>query len=276
MKLVDLLDKLYRRSLPKEKQVCLYYWRPSHRRNFGDELSWHIVQRLLKNITGSAKPLVHYHKHRRYQCRLFAIGSILHACRSGDVVWGSGINGKRSAYGYDFSKVQFRAVRGPLTRRMVMKHGGHCPERYGDPALLVSMLFPEIFAATEFSAPFRVSYIPNINDMVLLEEQDTRDVHVIAPTSDWRQVATSIASSEFVISSSLHGIILADAAGVNCRPLTSLFESPFKFEDYFYATNRENITYARSIKEALDLGPIPKHNPDLEGLMRAFPVDLFC
>ena len=278
MALWNLICGAYKRLLPVDKNVCLYYWKPTKGINFGDELSLDIVSKLLEKAGGRAAPLVNRcADYRRYSRRLLAIGSILHKCQRGDVVWGSGINGKRSAYEYDFTRVDLRAVRGPLTRRMVLANGGRCPEIYGDPGLLVADLFPEIKQHKERPIEFSVSLIPNINDMTILDgsNQNVRDLHIISPTKSWRQVAMEIQASEFVVSSSLHGIILADVFGVKCRPLLSLFESLFKFEDYFLSTHREGVRSARTVTEALELGAIEKPRFNIDPLLKAFPRDIF-
>jgi pyruvyltransferase len=192
-------------------------------------------------------------------------------------VWGSGINGKSSAYDYDFSDVDIRAVRGPLTREMVINNGGDCPEVFGDPGLLVGRLFPELKQQAMPAPDIDVSLVLNINDLALVPRWQgfTPAVHLISPHMNWRSVAAHILRSKFVVSSSLHGIILAEAFGVACRPMLSLFEPVFKFEDYFLSTGRDGIIHARSVATALELGAIPKPCIDLERLIDVFPMDLF-
>ena len=163
MHFVELFAKFSRRVLPK-RRICLVYWRPPTGTNFGDEMSWHVVARLLERYGKSAVALEPCTGQRRYACRVLAIGSILHLARDGDIVWGSGLNGKIGVSGYDFSAIQFRAVRGPLTREFVQRNGGVCPEIYGDPGLLVPALFPELLSERRAGEQYAVSYLPNIND----------------------------------------------------------------------------------------------------------------
>ena len=269
---------VYKRILPKNHRVCLYYWKPVFGSNFGDELSLDIVSALLRKV-GSSNPasIRRCDDRRRTGHRLFAVGSILHQCRPGDTVWGSGINGKMSTSGYDFDGVDIRAVRGPLTRRMIINKGGDCPEVYGDPGLLIPRLFPELSQPTTSPLDIDVSVILNVNDLALISEDSGHapPANLISPNMSWRRVATEIRRSKFVVSSSLHGIILADAFGVPCRPLIGLFESLFKFQDYFLSTARDGVAYARSVDEALRLGAIPPPSIDLEGLLDAFPIDIW-
>lgn len=207
------------------------------------------------------------------------MGSILHQSQAGDVVWGSGINGKVASRHYDFRGVDVRAVRGPMTRELINRHGGRCPEVYGDPGLLVATLYPDLGAPSPDSqGQGGVCVIPNLNDNALYGERLV-DGHAatryVSPLQDWRQVVREIRAASLVVASSLHGIILSDAYGVPCRPMLSLFEAPFKFEDYFHATGRTQVGYARSLNEALDMGPLPPARLDLQPLIDAFPADLF-
>lgn len=264
------------RVLPS-KGTCLFYWQPAQGNNFGDELSRHIVSRLLQSSLGSMEEFHSCIQHRCFKRRLFAIGSILHECRSGDTIWGSGINGKIGSRNYSFAGVDFRAVRGPLTRELILKHGGECPPVFGDPGLLVARVFPELTEIAVQRDEQKVSFIPNFNDAVVSDQQSIKDTNVnyVSPLSHWKDVVDEIRSSSFVVASSLHGIVLSDSFGVPCRPFFSLFEAPFKFEDYFLATGRTRITYARSVEEALELGPIPAAKIDLDPLLDAFPAEIF-
>lgn len=271
--------RAYRRLLPKKRRVCLHTWRPRSGSNFGDEMSLDIVAALLTKLGSPlSPPIARCDCGRRYAHRLLAIGSILHQSRPGDTVWGSGINGKTSAHRYDFKHVDIRAVRGPLTRRMIVNNGGNCPKIYGDPGLLVCHLFPEVKRQAIAVPDIEVSLILNINDLALVREASgpSSPVNLISPSMNWRSVTAEVNRSNFVISSSLHGIILADALGVPCRPVISLFEPLFKFEDYFMATARSGLVYARSLDEALRLGPIPEASINLKGLLEAFPRDIFA
>ena len=85
-------------------------------------------------------------------------------------------------------------------------------------------------------------------------------------------------SSKKVISSSLHGIILAESYGVPAVFLNEgLNDELFKFYDWYYSTNRNDIVIATNIKEALSLEPMKL--PDLDDMRRtiieAFPYDLW-
>lgn len=274
--------RLFRRALGlacqamPTREACLFHWRPRKGVNFGDELSIDLVSRMLASDPDGPIPPP---ACRTWGCRrrLFAVGSILHDARAGDVVWGSGINGKIGSRNYDFSGIDFRAVRGPLTRRMVGRFGGDCPTVFGDPALLLPRLFPELAEQPIVSGERRVTYIPNINDMALLDPRAIQEqgAELMPPTAPWSEIVRKIRVSSLVVGSSLHALVLSDAFGVPCRPCVSLFEAPFKYQDHLLATGRDGTGLARDLAEALQLGPLPPPVIDLEPLLQAFPWDLF-
>src|SRR5262245_34695642 len=68
--------------------IELFYWRSPQGVNFGDYLSSVIVSKM------AADAGCFLDEERPVPVRLLGIGSILHFARDGDVVWGSGVNGK--------------------------------------------------------------------------------------------------------------------------------------------------------------------------------------
>lgn len=201
--------------------------------------------------------------------KLLAIGSILHFAKDGDVIWGSGINGKHLKRShYSFNELDVRAVRGPLTRGFLQKLGITVPEVYGDPALLFPYFFPEFYKQPKR----KYLIIPHISEIDMFPEDDS----VVYPTEPWEVVVQKITESEFVISSSLHGIIIAEAFGIPARLLrVTGYEPLYKYRDYYLGTGRKGFRYARSVNEALIMGGEKPCKCDLEKLLATFPWDCF-
>ncbi len=85
-----------------------------------------------------------------------------------------------------------------------------------------------------------------------------------------------ILNSKFVISSSLHGIIIAEAYGIPARLLRITENEPLlKYQDYYIGTNRPNFKFALSVEEALKMGGEPPFECDLEKLYEAFPREFW-
>jgi pyruvyltransferase len=255
-----------RRSLNTDpyKLVKLVYWEPANGTvNFGDLLSNIVVSQMLSNYERSL------HDEVKTSRRLLAIGSILQFARDNDVIWGSGVNGKLRQDAHTFTDLDVRAVRGPLTADFLHRRKIRAPEIYGDPALLLPRLFPTRFLRRA-SRPYVV--VPNLFDLDLVKNWD----NVVSPLSGWNRCVTEIVEAEFVIASSLHGIIIAEAYGIPARQLRiSETEAPFKYQDYYEGTGRTNVQFATSIPEALEMGGAEPAKCDLGKLVNAFPLELW-
>lgn len=252
-------------SLFAREGIPLYYWREPGWTNFGDLLSVKIVERIIGG------PVEIYRKNAREQ-KLLAVGSIFYFANEGDVVWGSGLNGKTAnKESYAFESLDIRSVRGPLTREFFQEHFGiEIPEIYGDPALLLPYLFPEF--QKNPSPEFDYIVIPHFSDhkYFLNQGQD----NLVFVTEPWDVVINKILNSRFVISSSLHGVIVAEAFGIPARLLRVSEKEPLlKFFDYYLGTNRPNFEIATSVEEALGMGGEPPPQCDLEKIFSAFPFD---
>lgn len=236
-------------------------------RNFGDELSPVLVREVLtQHFALRVRNL-----QPKDGKKLFAIGSILHFARSGDVVWGSGVNGKVADEAHKFSSLDVRAVRGPLTREFLSTRGIECPPVYGDPALLL----PLFLRRNTFPSKKPNDYIviPNYNDLPLFAGQK----NVVSPLNPLRRILAEILNTKLVIASSLHGVILAEAYGV---PAVLMLpeghgEHIFKYRDYYSGTGRGDFPVASSVSEALKTDRAGKLVFDTEQLLRAFPLDMY-
>jgi pyruvyltransferase len=216
---------------------------------------------------------------------LGSIGSYVFTSFQHLTIWGGGLlfnpkNGSKLIYRlfkflfrYPFSKYDFRAVRGPLTRDVVIKYGHRCPDVYGDPAILMPFIYQPTVKVNH-----DICVIPQFET-----EKDFRqkypDYYVVSMnTNDYKSVIDAIVSSKKVITSSLHGIILAESYGVPAVFFRGLGKRiDFKYLDYYYSTGRKDVKIAESFEEALEMEPMPL--PDLselqEGLLKSFPYDLW-
>ncbi len=252
-----------------DQGLPLFWWKEGNFINFGDHLSYILVERIV------GCPLRCYNKRSIVQDKkLLASGSIFYFAYEGDVVWGSGINGKRpNKDEYLFNSLDIRSVRGPLTRAFLQDNFGIlAPEVYGDPALLFPYLFPE----------FKKSETPKNAYSVIVHYLDSGhfvdsdDSHLVSGIAPWDTVIKEILNSEFVISSSLHGVVIAEAYGIPARLLRLSDHEPLlKFHDYYQGTGRQQFQFATSIQEALSMGGEPKIDCDVEKIYRAFPFEFW-
>jgi pyruvyltransferase len=239
----------------------LYWWEPDNgTQNFGDQLSVVLAERMLGSSVQKAAV-----GDRKILC----IGSILHFAKDHDVVWGAGINGKHlNRNEYHFSSLDVRAVRGPLTRKVLQCFGVEAPAIYGDPGLLFARFFPE----------FQKNPIRDFLIVIHSSEEKrvVKNDHIVFATDPWPVVVQKIVESKFVISTSLHGLVIAESYGIPARLLRMTENEPlFKFRDYYLGTGREKFEYAKTIKQALRMGGEKPPICDLDRLLEVFPYTLF-
>jgi pyruvyltransferase len=234
--------------------------------NFGDSLSPLVISL----ITGKR---VAYASGRN---KLIALGSIFFALQDDDVVWGAGLAHPRQIrYARSARNVTYRAVRGPGTRRLLRQHGIDCGETFGDPATLLPL-----FIANDIPARYEVGIVPHWTQCRGFRRA-VRDpaVRIIDVCDTFDQVAREILACRLILSTSLHGLIFAEAYGI---PALLVFADAracrdrLKFEDYFESTDRDMCS--RTIARAADIVtlsaqavrvPAPRFRRD--ELLAAFP-----
>jgi pyruvyltransferase len=228
-------------SFLANKSIPLFYWSETRlmgkaRENYGDLLSRYIVEKVSNRAVkwvNPSKTLWYGINKQNYS----AIGSILHHTSRQTIVWGSGIIDRKKV----IRAKKFLAVRGPLTRKYIIKSGMECPEIYGDPALLL----PE-FYNPEIEKEFEVGVIPHYNDYYLALDlfKGMNNVKVIdLMTNNIEEVTMDILKCRKTISSSLHGIIVSHAYGIpsiQVKLSARIFGDGVKYEDYFNAVDIDN------------------------------------
>lgn len=231
--------------------------------NFGDLLGPVIVEKMLAAAGQEAS--------NAPARRLLTVGSILRLARQGDTVWGSGVNGKSLDGTYEFTRLDVRAVRGPLTAEFLRRRGIYVPEVYGDPALLVGHCWSraELAAGRHHR---KLVVIPNFNDFPSFEQHGH---DVVNPRSPLFDVLGAIAASDFVVGSSLHAIVVAESLGIPARLISSQAEPIFKYRDYYLGSGRTDCLPARDVNQALEMGGETPPSWDAEALRAAFPYDLW-
>ncbi|WP_114999121.1 polysaccharide pyruvyl transferase family protein [Xanthomonas campestris] len=262
-------NPLLHKWIEHTERKALYWWQPKNGSvNMGDHLSKVIVSSVLGLRD---KTLI---EKRDLSKKLIAIGSVLHFAHTGDTVWGSGINGKIPAERNTFGALDVRAVRGPKTRGFLMARGIAVPEVYGDPGLLMPKFFPADALGPVTKRPFAI--VPHFNEPV--EKYSAYAEHLVFPNVKPATFMSALLGAEFVISSSLHGLILAEAYGIPAVYLDwGNGEDRFKYDDYYHGTGRMQWHAGHSVEECMELGG--NGSFDLErlqaGLLAAFPYDLW-
>lgn len=261
-----ILDDLSRRT--NKNKVNLHWWslKKGGIENLGDMLSEVIVENVLTLNKIDINKKVSQMKH------LYAIGSILDSGYQDATVWGSGFwySPAKNIFWKKIRKLDVRAVRGPRTRDSLKKLGYNCPEVYGDPAVLL----PLFYTPTKI----KQSGIKVISHYSENNNSEFSNIDITTTMDRWKLVIDEICSSDLIISSSLHGIIIAEAYGVpaimlkqkNCSDL-------YKYEDYYWSTGRKKFPVVNSVEDALKMRvPEPSDLSNMQKrLLDAFPTDLY-
>ena len=219
--------------------------------NFGDELSPYLIQRITgKPVTPTSEPF-----------GLYSIGSILDwdVMHSNCHVWGSGTLTSNSLslcphlfpLSRSFKTILRRlrtnnpleaniyAVRGPLTRQQILNIGGKCPETFGDPAILLPFYF---------NPPKQPTH--SVGMVLHHSQEDWKNLKRIKECGIFpisihcngekaiESFISNLCQCEVIFSTSLHGLIVAQAYGIKAQWIT-LKNKPIhrdathKFMDYF-------------------------------------------
>lgn len=246
----------------------LAYRLKSEKENLGDWLALPIYDFMTSKYHLDKNKKVGKTKH------LYTIGSLIMMGHQNATIWGSGILnseqaasiGQRTAY----RVLDPRCVRGPETLQKLKENGIDVSKcKIGDPGVLM----PLIYQPKEYESKREYSVLIHKN---LRKEKVENEIEIL--TDDWKKTIDEIYNSKLIISSSLHGIILAEAYGVPAIMLNKIEKNDrFKYDDYYHSTGRYNYPVCSTIEEALQM-PVPEV-PDLsqlqQNLLESFPTDLW-
>lgn len=212
---------------------------PDNTKNWGDLVPFNIIDKLFDNH-GLSDSDVFNVKNPNKPYKVYSTGSVMHFTKKDSIVWGTGCIDK-GAIGDTPKKVY--AVRGPLTRNELLKRGIECPEVYGDPALLYPMIYnPKIEKKYKWGIIPHYIEFESDKDIDVLKNLEQLGFKIIDISSGEEEFINQVLEVENIISSSLHGLIIADAYGIpNARVNISnkLIGGDFKFKDYCMSVGRE-------------------------------------
>ncbi len=219
--------------MKRREAIPLFYWSEirfifKKKENYGDLLSKYLVEKL----SGKEIQWVHPKKQPWYtwdKTNYVTIGSVIHHASKNSIVWGSGIIDKQQP----IEKADFRAVRGPQTRKFLLELSYECQEVYGDPALLLPKYYhPEV------EKKYKLGIIPHYHDFKMVSENYKNDHEILVVdlmTLDVEEVTREIMSCEKTLSSSLHGVIVShtyEIPSIWVKFSDKIFGDGIKYRDY--------------------------------------------
>ena len=254
-----------------------------HAVNWGDDINDHFI-RLLSGrevVIYFNTPVAMALKRPNYLC----IGSTLNYLTTPKtIVWGAGVIDDTLELRAQPARVT--AVRGPLTRDYLGAHGIDCPEVYGDPALLIPYFYKP--APTETRPGGRIGIVPHYKDQkspifaAIRRANPELEFIDIANYGAWTDFVDRVSACDAVFSSSLHGLIVAEAYGIANHWVSvsgNVLGQGFKFRDFFASVGKPVTTPTELDEEFdpqafLDTQSWSPGRIDLKKLLAACPFEI--
>lgn len=199
------------------------FWH-DYKNNYGDILSPYILDALK----------VPYQKAQWNNCNAIMIGSIASQAREGVHVYGSGFMWRNEPV---CTTAHWHWVRGPISRQKVIDAGVSCPAIYGDPA----MILPHIWEGAK--KQHEIGLVPHYVDYHYCKERYS-EYTIDLITKDPYKTTQQITSCKYIISSSLHGLIVAHAYNIPAawvKFTDTLDGDDMKFYDHFLSMGQEPV-----------------------------------
>ena len=232
-KLLTLLIDIF--CNPIVVNACLHYdYGCLLHRNWGDDINVYLLKRIWN------RPISYLYSStfamRKEQDNFIVIGSTLAMLSNkNSIVWGAGVIDENETMLNAPKKIL--SVRGPKTRKWLMDKGIDCPEVYGDPAMLLKY----IYKPKKIRKRYKLGIIPHYDDYnhpVLAKMKSNPDILFIRMEGykKWTDVIDQVASCDYIASSSLHGLIIAETYNIPNLWIEisgKLLGGHFKFHDFF-------------------------------------------
>ncbi len=210
--------------------------------NWGDDLNKYMFE----TITGSEVVFLPYDWIYCSNQHYSLIGSILSYYNlDNTIVYGSGL--KRASELIKGKPLKILSVRGPRTRNELLKRGIDCPEKYGDPALLLSAFYytPKrkierglLIANEGTNRAIGSDKIAEMADKINCDVLDMTDY------DKWTDPVDAICSHKYIVSESLHGLIVAETYGIPSVWVELIRhdkEWDFKYLDFYESIGKFNM-----------------------------------
>jgi pyruvyltransferase len=244
-----------------KKPIRVYYWKGHP--NFGD-----LITPSLLEYYGYT-PIFFYPN----RAQLVATGSLIEHINKDykGVIFGTGAISASTSI--EFKNAQVIGLRGALTKKALHIENDII---YGDPGLLASKLLK-----VRNNKKFKIGLMPHYKDIGntivdKLEEKFKDDITIIDVQEQPLNVLNKMDECEYILSSSLHGLICADSLGIpnGWVPFSDLMGGDFKFRDYYTVfglkpkpnimTGDESIDNLIGYTSQIPLADVEKVKKDLE------------
>ncbi|MGS2721766.1 polysaccharide pyruvyl transferase family protein [Paraglaciecola aestuariivivens] len=269
--LISLKDTI--RALSSSKHILRWSDDQFNKNNFGDALNPLLFSKVSNGQVVSVKNVLNFTNKPVF----YFIGSILDNSKEKNaIVCGAGFQKENSRFRR--APKEILAVRGPLSRQIALKQGLSCPEVYCDPALLLPFYYPR----NNYKKLFNVGIIPHYADKNILDkleiERGDFTFNIINIEDNVESVIDKICEVDYILSSSLHGLIVAHAYQIPAAWLLlsdNVIGGDFKFKDYYFSVGADAVpTYAPTkvinLSEGVATTTLHDTNKNAQALLKQF------
>jgi pyruvyltransferase len=216
----------YNTYLNNDSLLIKYY---DFENNWGDTVNPYLFEKITGKKVVSSNIIYNFLN----KTEVLGVGSIISGDLSNYAIWGSGIMWENIKIN---KPKEVLALRGLKTLKKIQEVGGNC-DVFGDPVLL----FPEIFSSQNIEKKYKYGIVPHFKDKNKIGVQkianlNDPEIKIIDIQNGIEEFVIDILNCENILSSSLHGLILAEAYGIpTCRLIFSeeMKGGDFKFFDYY-------------------------------------------
>lgn len=236
---------------------------------------------------------------------LVTVGSLWRMMGTGDHIWGTGVAfagtvkqrcRKETKKHLLVKHVHVHSSRGPLSAGEIVSfcnyssvtEDGKIPAA-GDAGFLVPFIFPEyptryrdssVQQGESRTSNTGLCVVLHKKDESRLSKEDAGGAKQLKVSLPWSEMVQSLSNCTAVASSSLQGIILAEAVGVPSRRVRmSGAPGDFKFSDFYMSYRRIEPRSATSVTEvfndSLPALPFEERSNYAKKILKTFPVELF-
>lgn len=197
--------------------------------NYANPILKNEIKRLFKDIIRLRKPdlnLLIPPRFRKKEKIILAIGSILDRSLPNFHIWGAGYMNK-------FEKAKggkLYAVRGPYSAEKLHDEGFPLCNTYGDPALLLPLVYNPLI-----QKKYECGIIPHLKEYEYFKNRFSTMKIINLRNENIEETINQILSCKYIISTSLHGIIVAHAYDIPALWIKkgNIDTDGIKFKDYF-------------------------------------------
>lgn len=261
----------------------LIYYCSEKLKNWGDSLN-HVLIPLLSckkvlfagnifPIHSWVNPIIYNTVESNNYPLYYVVGSILQWIETKNaVVWGSGYLHEDRTIPIEPKEIY--AVRGPLSADKIADQFGYTTNIYGDPAALYSLYYkPKI------TKKYDLGIIPHYVDYKYFKKhyKKSDNIRIINIRSDTNELIDDVLSCKNIASSSLHGLIIAEAYHIPTVWMSWMSPSidDFKYYDYYSSIRCDKekmiVTKDTSPEDIISQAELPAHGIDMKKLLDACP-----